>query len=70
MKSIKIENNNHGTFHPKRFIPFSFSTSNLILNLVYFATKMSLAHLLFSRPLTTTLAYVLLLLTPQPLYNS
>lgn len=70
MKSIKIENNNHGTVHPKRFIPFSPSTSNFILNLKYFATKMSLVHLLFPGPLTTTLIYVLFLFTPQPLDNS
>lgn len=68
MESIKIENNNHGTVHPKRFIPFSPSTSNFILNLKYFATKMSLVHLLW--PLATTLIYVLFLFTPQPLDNS
>lgn len=28
MKSIKIENNNHGMFHPQRFIPFSFPHQN------------------------------------------
>lgn len=55
MKSIKTENYNHGMFRPKRFMPFTFSTSNLTLNLEYFATKMFLTHLLFSGLLATIL---------------